>query len=274
MLLGATLIQWTAALVIRVFPVIGPSATSAWRFLLGAVVLLALTRPNVRHWTSRQWLGALALGAATAFMNQCFYQAIARIPLGGAVAIEYLGPFCVAAIGKRSWRHLGFVGLAGAGVAALTRPGSGLNATGVFFAVGSGIGWAAYIFASKHVGEATTGFGGLAVSMSFAAILTLPLSLGSSVRVIDDPKMLLRLSIVATMAIVLGFGAELQGLRRLKPSTAGVLMAGDPAVAFFIGWLLLNQNVRGWDLVGLGCVVLAGAGVTYDTAVGVGELPQ
>ena len=89
MLLGATLIQWTAALVIRVFPVIGPSATSAWRFLLGAIVLLALTRPHVRHWTKRQWL---------------------------------------AVLGKRTPRHLALVALAGVGVVALTRPGNGLNA--------------------------------------------------------------------------------------------------------------------------------------------------
>ena len=274
LLLGATLIQWTAAIVIRVFPVISPSATSAWRFLLGALVLLALTRPNVRHWTRRQWLGALALGATVALMNQCFYQAIARIPLGGAVAIEYLGPFCVAALAKRSPRHLALVGLAGVGVVALTRPGNGLNLTGILFAAGAGVGWAAYIFASRRVGGATTGFGGLAVSMSVAAILTLPLSIGATTRLVHHPFVFGRLAIVAVMAIVLGFGAELQGLRRLKPSIAGVLMACDPALAFFIGWLLLHQSVRGWDVVGLSCVVLAGAGVMYNSTVSESELAQ
>ena len=127
LLIGATSIQWTAAIVIRVFPLIGPAATSAWRFLFGALALVALTRPKVRHWTRRQWLGALALGLATAFMNQCFYQAIERIPLGSAVAIEFLGPFCVAALGRRSPRHFALVVLAGLGVVALTRPGNGLN---------------------------------------------------------------------------------------------------------------------------------------------------
>jgi len=274
MLLGATLIQWSAAIVERVFPVIGPSASSAWRFLLGAVVLLALTRPNVRHWTKRQWIGALALGATVAVMNQCFYQAIARIPLGSAVAIEYLGPFCVAAFGKRSPKHLAFVGLAGAGVVALTRPGNGLNVIGVLFAFGAGLGWATYIFASKRVGGTTKGFGGLAVSMSIAATLTLPFSIGTSARLVESPELLLRLLIVAVMAIVLGFGAELQGLRRLKPSIAGVLLAGDPAVAFLVGWLLLHQAVRLWDIVGLACVVLAGVGVTYDSSVSESELAQ
>jgi inner membrane transporter RhtA len=274
MLLGATLIQWSAAIVERAFPAIGPSATSAWRFLLGAVVLLALTRPNVRHWTKRQWIGALTLGATVAVMNQCFYQAIARIPLGSAVAIEYLGPFCVAAFGKRSVKHLAFVGLAGAGVIALTRPGNGLHATGVLFAFGAGLGWATYIFASKRVGGTTKGFGGLAVSMTIAAVLTLPFSIGSSARLVESPGLVVRLLIVAVMAIVLGFGVELQGLRRLKPSIAGVLLAGDPAVAFLVGWLLLHQAVRLWDIVGLACVVVAGVGVTYDSSVSESELAQ
>jgi inner membrane transporter RhtA len=274
MVLGAVLIQWSAAIVTRVFPVIGPSATSAWRFLLGAVVLLALARPAVRHWNQRQWFGALALGATVAFMNLCFYQAIARIPLGSAVAIEFLGPFCVAAFGRRTPRHLALVALAGLGVLALTRPGSGLELSGVLFATGAGVGWAAYVFSAQHVGATTRGFEGLAVSMSVAAVLTLPWSISSSAQLFHDPGTFGRLVVVAMMAIVLGFGAELQGLRRLKPAVAGVLMSSDPAIAFFVGWLLLDQSVRGWDLVGLACVITAGVGVTYGVGVSESELAQ
>jgi inner membrane transporter RhtA len=122
LLAGVVLVQWSAALVVPVFPVLGASATSAWRFLIGAVVLLVITRPHLRTWTRTQWIGAFALGVSTAFMNQCFYQALARIPLGGAVAIEFLGPLCVAALGRRSLRHFALVVLAGLGVLALTQP--------------------------------------------------------------------------------------------------------------------------------------------------------
>ena len=266
MLLGATLIQWSAALVTHVFGVIGPSATSAWRFLLGAVVLMAFTRPRLRTWTKQQWTGALALGVSVAFMNVCFYQSIARIPLGAAVAIEYLGPFMVSALGKRSTRHFAFVVLAGLGVLAIARPGGGLNSTGILFAAGSGLGWAAYVFAAHRVGGQAEGFGGLAVSMGIAAVLTLPWSMGASSYVLTHPSTLARLALVAVMSIVLGFACELEALRRLRPSTAGVLFALDPAVAFGIGLVVLNQSIHPWDLVGMVCVVIAGAGVTYDAA--------
>jgi len=266
MLLGASLIQWSAAIVTRVFGQIGPSASSAWRFFLGAVVLMVFTRPHLRSWTTQQWLGALALGVSVAFMNQCFYQAIARIPLGAAVAIEYLGPFMVSALGKRTARHFAFVILAGLGVLAIARPGAGLNYEGVLFAAASGLGWASYVFAAHRVGGQAEGFGGLAVSMSIAAVVTLPFTITSSHYVLSHPATLGRLALVALMAIVLGFGCELQALRRLKPSTAGVLFALDPAVAFVIGLIVLSQSIHPFDLVGMVCVVIAGAGVTYDAA--------
>jgi inner membrane transporter RhtA len=266
LLLGATIMQWSAALATGLFSVLGPSAASAWRILIGAVVLWLFVRPNVRGWSRHQWFGALALGASVAFMNQCFYQSLARIPLGAAVAIEYLGPFLVSAFGKRSGRHLAFVALAGIGVLAIARPGSGLNFWGVVFAAGSGLGWAAYVFSAHRVGAQAEGFGGLAVSMMISAVLTMPMSLGSASFVFTHPNVLARLTLVAVLAIVLGFAFELQALRRLRPATAGVIFALDPAMAFGIGFLLLNQGIGVWDVIGMVCVVVAGAGVTYDAA--------
>ena len=135
------------------------------------MVLIGFTRPKLRSWTRRQWLGALVLGASVAVMNQCFFQAIDRIPLGAAVAIEYLGPFMVSALGKRTKRHFAFVVLAGLGVLAIAHPGRGLNITGVAFACGAGLGWAAYVFAAHRVGAQSEGFGGLAVSMAISSFV-------------------------------------------------------------------------------------------------------
>ncbi len=265
---GAGLVQWSAALVIPVFAAIGPPATSGWRFLSGAIVLLAFSRPRLRLWSREQWLGALILGVAMAFMNMCFYQAISRIPLGGAVAIEYLGPFLVAALGKRSWRHLVFVLMAGLGVVALARPGGTLNLLGIIFALGASAGWAVYAFASHRVGKLSTGFDGLAVSMSLAALVTLPFSVHTAPFLLSHPNTLLRIGLVGFMATALGYAAEMQALRILKPAIVSVLLAFDPAVAFFFGWLLLAQRMTFWDVVGLLCVVVAGVGVTLDNAEG------
>jgi len=99
-------------------------------------------------------------------------------------------------------------------------------------------------------------------------MLTLPLSIDTGARLVHQPDVVLRLLIVAVMAVVLGFGSEFQGLRRLKPSIAGVILATDPAIAFFVGWLLLHQSGRGWDIVGLW---LCGARRGRVTLTNVGE---
>ncbi len=261
---GAVSIQWSAAIVEPAFRTFTPAAVSAWRFLFGALILLALTRPPLHRWRKELWCSAVALGLAVAFMNQCFFQSIARIPLGAAVTIEFLGPLTVAVVGQRSRRHLAFAGLAAVGVVFLGHPGGHLTNLGVLYGLGSGLGWAGYIFANKRVGVAAPGFGGLAVSMTVAALATTPFSMSSLAVMSSHPWLAGRLLLVAAMSIVFGFALELQALRRLTAASVAVLMAIDPAVAFVLGFLVLGQRAGGWDLIGLVCVVVAGIGVTFD----------
>ena len=249
-ILGATSIQWSAAIVQPAFAPLGPVATSAWRFLLGAVILLLATRPSLGAWRRAQWRAAIILGVTVAFMNVCFYQAIARIPLGSAVTIEFLGPLCVAVFGRRSARHVAFAGLAALGVVLLAHPGGGVTLVGGLFALGSGLGWGGYVFAAARVGGATSGFGGLAVSMGVSALVTLPWALAQAPDVIQHPALGARLSLVALMSIVLGFAAELQALRRLSPAAAGVLMSLDPAIALIIGAAVLHERTTPWTILG------------------------
>jgi inner membrane transporter RhtA len=262
-LLGALFVQYSAALVAPIFVVVGAAATSAWRFSVGALVLLALARPRVWRWSRRQWIGAFALGISTAFMNLCFFQAIDRINLGTAVAIEYLGPFLVAALGKRSLRHVVFVLVAALGVLALARPGGDVSVTGLVFAGFAGVGWAGYAFASYYVGDETPDFDGLAMAMAIAAFITLPF-LPASIVPMFDHGLVPRMVIASVAAVVLGFGAEMQALRRLPPSIVGVLLALDPAVAFAVGFVVLGQPILGWDIVGVGLVIISGIAVTRD----------
>ncbi len=263
---GAISIQTSAALVVPVFRQLGPSATSAWRFCLGAVILLLITRPSLRRWSRAQWSGALLMGLSTAFMNLCFYQALARIPLGTAVTIEFLGPLTVAVLGRHSWRHALWAVPGGLGVVLLSHPGGGVTVVGALFALGSGVGWAGYVFASHRVGGETPGFAGLAVAMSVAALVSSPFALTRVGELVHHPNLLARLSLVAALSIVAGFAAEMQALRLVSPSVVGVLLSFDPAVAFGVGLVALHEHVTGWVLTGLVLVVSAGIGVTWTSS--------
>jgi inner membrane transporter RhtA len=262
--LAAFFVQGSAVLAVPAIASVGALSVSGWRFFFGAIVLLLAVRPKVNRWTKDQWRGAVTLGVATALMNICFYQAIGRIHLGTAVAIEYCGPIVVAVVGQRSVRHLSFVIMAAAGVVALARPGSGLTAVGALFACGAAAGWATYTYASHRVGKLTNGFEGLAVAMTISCLMTIGFTFSSAHMVFTTPSLLTRLIAMSVMATVLGFACEMQSLRRLPPSDVAVLLALNPAVAFFLAWAFLGQDVHFWDIVGCVLVGVAGAFVTRD----------
>ena len=107
-------------------------------------------------------------------MNWAIYQSFARIPLGIAVTIEFLGPLTVAVIGSRRPRDLIWVGLAGLGVALLGLSPAGLNWPGVAFALVAALGWACYILLSAQTGRRWPGISGLTVASLVGAIVLAP----------------------------------------------------------------------------------------------------
>ena len=79
-----------------------------------------IARPALRGRHRDDWLVAvLASGVSLGVMNWAIYQSFARIPLGVAVTIEFVGPLTIAVIGSRRARDLVWVALAGLGVVLL-----------------------------------------------------------------------------------------------------------------------------------------------------------
>ncbi len=118
----------------------------------------------------------LAFGVSLGTMNWAIYQAFARIPLGVAVTLEFVGPLTLAVIGSRRLRDLLWVVLAGVGVAAARVRGRRRSTwPGVLFALLAGAMWAAYILLSAQTGRRWPGFDGLALASVVATVLLTPL---------------------------------------------------------------------------------------------------
>jgi inner membrane transporter RhtA len=261
-LAGATSIQSSAAIALPAFAVIGAAASSGFRFLLGATLLLLVARPSLKGFDRAAWGGVLAFGVAVAAMNVCFFQAVARLPLGTAVSIEFLGPFTLAVVAGSGRRHALYAAIGLLGVVLLARPGGGMTLLGAAFALLAAAGWASYTLASKRLGALTRGVDGLALALGVAAVLTVPLAVGAFSSL--TWALLLRLAVVAVLGVVVGFALELAALRRLSAAQVAVLFSLNPAVAFAVGWLVLGQHVGVAALCGGLCVVAASIGVTGD----------
>src|SRR3954470_5956486 len=141
LVLGAIVsVQSGAALAKSLFGTLGPTGATTVRLVSGAVLLLVLFRPRL---PTSGWPLLLAYGAALGCMNLFFYLALARVPLGAAVTVEFLGPLGVAIAGSRRGRDYLAVIVAATGILLLARGGSGsLNPAGLLFAAAAGVCWA------------------------------------------------------------------------------------------------------------------------------------
>ncbi|MEV4638635.1 EamA family transporter [Actinoplanes sp. NPDC049548] len=257
-------LQIGAALAARLFPVTGSAGATLLRLGLAAGVLLAVARPAVRSWRRHQWRAVLLLGAALAGMNGFFYAALARIPLGPAVTIEFLGPLTLAAVLSRRARDYGWVLLAAAGVAVFgfADGGATLDPVGVALVLAAAVFWALYILASTHAGAAIAGQGGLAVAMAFGALVLLPGGVTGAEKAVTSPHLLLIALGTGLLASVIPYSLELSALRRLPQRAFGILLSLEPAVAALAGWLLLAQPLTPAAASAVVLVVLASIGST------------
>src|SRR5271169_6499618 len=116
-----TCVQLGLALSVPLFGQVGPLGAVWLRLAWAAVILLIAVRPRPWRFRRPMLLAAVALGVVTAGVTMLFMAAVARLPLGTASALEFLGPLGVAvARGRGGRRSLLWPGLAAAGVLLLT----------------------------------------------------------------------------------------------------------------------------------------------------------
>ncbi len=265
-----TCVQVGLALSVPLFGQLGPLGTVWLRLAWAALILLVAVRP--RPWRFRRpiLLAAIALGTATAGVTMLFMAAVARMPLGTASALEFLGPLGVAVARGRGRRRLLWPGLAAVGVLVLTHPwqggaGNGQDPLGIVFALGAAACWAAYILLTQAVGDEVAGLAGLAVSIPVAALVSTPFAAvwgGGAVGGVRalTPHLLLIGFGLALLLPVIPFALEMSALRRLTTAAFGTLMCLEPALALLAGLALLGQVPQVWALAGVALVVAAGLG--------------
>jgi inner membrane transporter RhtA len=256
-------VQFGSAIAATLFARVGPGGAVLLRLVSASIVLLALWRPRLRGRTRRELVLAVMFGVVLAGMNLSFYEALARIPLGVAVTIEFVGPLAVAVSGSRRLLDLVWVMLAAVGILALTHVGAhGLNALGVAFALIAACLWAAYILLNARVGQAFERGTGLALAMLVASVVALPAGVIDGGTRILEPRTLAVGAAVGMLSSAIPYSLELEALRRIAASVFGVLMSLEPAMAALAGLLVLGQGLSARALVGIALVIAASVGAS------------
>ncbi|MEV0440368.1 EamA family transporter [Streptomyces spectabilis] len=262
-LAGAVTVQFGSAVAALLFPRAGALGTVALRVAFAAVLLLVVTRPRLRGHPRADWAVAVGYGLALGGMNILFYQAIDRIPLGAAVTLEVLGPLLLSVVASRRAASLLWAGLALTGVFLLGQGQGGfgrLGAVGVACALGAGAMWAAYIVFSARAGARFPRLDALAIAMTVAMLVSLPLGIGAAGGTLLEPGVLALGLAIAVMSSGVPYALELLALRRLPAATFAVLTSLSPALAALAGYLVLDQGLSPLQCAAIALVVAASAG--------------
>ncbi len=252
-------VQLGSALSVQVIAQVGAAGTAWLRLSAGALVFWALARPPLRAVRRSDVPVLVGLGVATGLVTVAFLAAIERIPLGTAVAVEFLGPLTVAAVRSPGRRALVWPAAALVGVVLLTQPWhGGVDPVGIAFAALSGICWGTYIVLTQRVGDRFSGIGGLSLTIPVAAVTAAVVGIPQAAGHLTG-GVLLASAGLALLLPVLPFALEMLALRRMTPTAFGTLMALEPAFGVLLGLLVLHQGLSATQYAGITLVVLAGA---------------
>ncbi len=257
-------VQLGSALSVGLIATVGPAGTAWLRLTAGSLIFLVLGRPHLRQIRRRDVPALLGLGVATGLVTVSFLAAIERIPLGTAVAIEFLGPLTVAAVRSHSRRALTYPAMALLGVLLLTEPWRGvIDPAGVAFAGTAAVGWGTYILLTQHIGDRFTGITSLSLTVPIAAataaILGIPQAAGHI-----TPGVVSAAVGLAVLLPVLPYALEMLALRRMSHTAFGTLMSLEPAFGLLLGLVLLGQAPSFIQIGGITIVVCAGAVAQRD----------
>ena len=258
-------VQGGASLAKHLFPVVGAAGATLLRVGLAAVLMLLVFRPKVRTLSREQLKRSFLYGLSIIAMNQLFYCALARTPLGIAVTVEFVGPLALALLLSRKPLDFLWTALAVMGILLIvpwTQAHGDLSLAGVLLAAAAGGGWALYILATNHVTRITPTPDAAALGMTVAAVAAIPLALADGGILRLSGNILWPAIGTAVFSSALPFTLELVALKGLSKKTFSITLSVEPAIAALSGLLFLGEHLTVLQLVAMACVMTASVGST------------
>lgn len=262
-LLAMVTIQSGASIAKQLFPLIGPEGTTALRLGFSATILCLVFKPWRAFPPLGQRMPIIVYGLCLGGMNIFFYYAIARIPLGIAVALEFTGPLAVALLSSRRKRDLFWVACAISGIVMLLPDMKGeesLDLLGVILALGAGACWAGYILFGKKTGNQSSGGMTVALGMSVAALILVPYGAISQGSALLSWEVIPLGLLVAIMSSALPYTLEMVALRNMPAQGFSIMMSLEPAIAAMAGFIILAELLSIWQWLAILLVIIASVG--------------
>jgi inner membrane transporter RhtA len=267
-------VQAGASFSKHLFPILGPEGVTALRQLYSTLLLLLVFRPWKGGPERKDWGVVMLYGGLLGVMNLTFYLAIARLPLGIGVALEFLGPLTVAILSSRQTRDFVWVACAVAGLALLIPWGGHtgrLDPIGVMWALVAALCWGLYIIIGQKVSDRVHGGKAVALGMAFSLILTLPVGVIHSGAALWSPSVLPWAIAVAVLSSAIPYSLEMMALKHIPAKTFGLMMSLEPAAAALLAFLIIGEQLSLTQCAAIALVVIASAGSSLTARRAVDE---
>lgn len=252
-----------AALATETFSDVPPASGAGFSIALAGLLATAARRPPVRRWSRERRRAVAAMGATVGLSAIVLYLALARLPLGTTITIEFLGPLSVAVFHARRARdYLAALGAVG-GVALVSGAGVSTDVVGILFACGAAVLWAIYIVFTTRAGAYERPLDSLVGALAVAAAMASPLALIACFQIGSWGTVAL-LAAVAVCGRIMTYLFEILALRLITPGVAGVLFSIVPVIAALVGFVLLGQTYSEVQILGALIVVSASSLVMRD----------
>ncbi len=246
----------------QLFPLVGAQGAVAYRVGFSALILLVIFRPWRAVLSRADLFATMRYGAVLGLMNLTFYMALRTIPLGIAIAIEFLGPLAVALLHSRRPSHFAMVGLAAVGLALLLPPGRvnhALDPVGVGFALCAALCWGLYIIFGKRTGHLPGGQA-VAMGMATAALIVVPIGIYHAGPALLSPTLAAVGLVIAILSSAIPYSLEMVALKHIPANRFGVLLSVEPAIGAIAGKLLLAEQLSALQCLAIGLVMAASIG--------------
>ena len=264
LLIAMASIQTGASLAKSLFPLVGAQGTTSLRLIFASIILLLVLRPWRARFTAKSLRTVFIYGIALGGMNFLFYMSLRSVPLGIAVALEFTGPLAVALFSSRKPLDFVWIALAAIGLLLLIPIGqenANLDMTGVAYALGAGVCWAAYILFGQKAGE-DNGVQTAALGVLIAAIFIAPIGVVHAGPALWDISLIPTAIAVAVLSTALPYSLEMVALTRMPARTFGTLASIEPAFGALSGILFLSEHLSLLQWLAISAIIMASAGAT------------
>lgn len=247
-----------AVIAVQLFDELAPASVAWFRVIGAALILIIVSVPRLAKqgmWTKAELGSAAIFGTAVAFMNLTFYLAIERLDMGKGVAIEFIGPICVAALTTRTRRNTIALALAAVGVVVLSGIELGNEPLGLLFIFLASACWAAYIVIGARVARLDRGLAGLGVGLVIGAVVIAPFGAPASGPAWSAPHLIALCVLVGLLSNAIGYGIEQSVFRVIPVRRFSVLLALLPVTAVIFGMVFLDQTPNLVEVFGISLVL-------------------